>query len=45
MEICIIVSAAIAVSYTLVGGLSSVAYTDIVQLVCVLIGLVRINFI
>ncbi|CAB3993264.1 high-affinity choline transporter 1-like [Paramuricea clavata] len=35
----IIVSGAIAVSYTLVGGLYSVVYTDVVQLICIFIGL------
>ncbi|XP_076821253.1 high affinity choline transporter 1-like [Clavelina lepadiformis] len=37
--ISVIISACIAVLYTLVGGLYSVAYTDILQLVVVLIGL------
>ncbi|XP_050709987.1 high-affinity choline transporter 1-like [Eriocheir sinensis] len=36
----ILVSAAIAVVYTLFGGLYSVAYTDVVQLFCIFIGLV-----
>ncbi len=36
----IIVSAAVAVTYTLFGGLYSVAYTDVIQLGCVLFGLV-----
>ena len=36
----IIVSAAVAVVYTLFGGLYSVAYTDVIQLICVLFGLV-----
>lgn len=35
----ILISAAVAVGYTLVGGLWSVAYTDVVQLVCMLGGL------
>jgi len=35
----ILISAAIAVSYTLMGGLYSVAYTDVVQLFCIFIGL------
>ena len=35
------VSAAIAVCYTFVGGLYSVAYTDVVQLICIFVGLVR----
>lgn len=37
----VIVSGAIAVSYTLIGGLYSVVYTDVVQLICIFIGLVR----
>ncbi|XP_046558678.1 high-affinity choline transporter 1-like [Haliotis rubra] len=36
----VIISAIISVSYTLVGGLWSVAYTDIVQLICLSVGLV-----
>ncbi|KAK2160481.1 hypothetical protein LSH36_132g01006 [Paralvinella palmiformis] len=35
----IIVSAVIAIVYTLFGGLYSVAYTDVVQLFCILLGL------
>ncbi|KAL7647381.1 UNVERIFIED_CONTAM: hypothetical protein RMT77_000977 [Armadillidium vulgare] len=35
----IFVSASIAVGYTLFGGLYSVAYTDVVQLFCIFIGL------
>ena len=38
--IAVIVSAAVAMLYTLFGGLYSVAYTDVVQLFCVVIGLV-----
>ncbi|XP_033109805.1 high-affinity choline transporter 1-like isoform X2 [Anneissia japonica] len=38
-NIAIIVSACIAMSYTLFGGLYSVAYTDVVQLVCLFFGL------
>ena len=38
----IIVSASIAVFYTLFGGLYSVAYTDVVQLICIFLGLVSI---
>ncbi|XP_045214982.2 high-affinity choline transporter 1-like [Mercenaria mercenaria] len=37
--ISIIISACIAVSYTLFGGLYSVAYTDVVQLICIFVGL------
>ncbi|VDP82308.1 unnamed protein product [Echinostoma caproni] len=36
----VIVSACIALLYTLFGGLYSVAYTDVVQLFCIFIGLV-----
>ena len=36
----IVISAIIAVFYTLLGGLWSVAYTDVVQLICMAIGLV-----
>lgn len=35
----IITSACIAVLYTLIGGLYSVAYTDVIQLFCIFIGL------
>jgi high affinity choline transporter 7 len=35
----ILISAAVAVGYTLLGGLWAVAYTDVVQLVCILLGL------
>lgn len=34
-------SACVAVFYTLIGGLYSVAYTDVIQLFCIFIGLVR----
>lgn len=37
----IIVSAAFAIFYTFVGGLYSVAYTDLVQLICIVLGMVR----
>ena len=40
IEVSIIVSAVIAVCYTLVGGLISVAYTDVFQLFFIAIGLV-----
>ena len=39
--IAVVVSAAIAMLYTLFGGLQSVAYTDVVQLFCIAIGLVN----
>jgi high affinity choline transporter 7 len=35
----ILISAAVAIGYTAVGGLRSVAYTDVLQLLCILIGL------
>ncbi|EDO44300.1 predicted protein, partial [Nematostella vectensis] len=38
-ELSVIVSACIAIFYTLIGGLYSVAYTDVIQLVCIFIGL------
>ena len=40
----VILSACVAVFYTLIGGLYSVAYTDVIQLFCIFIGLVRISF-
>ena len=40
LRLSVILSAAIALMYTLVGGLYSVAYTDVVQLICIFIGLV-----
>ncbi|XP_063300694.1 high affinity choline transporter 1 [Pelobates fuscus] len=39
INISVIVSALIATFYTLVGGLYSVAYTDVVQLFCIFLGL------
>ncbi|XP_029460433.1 high affinity choline transporter 1 [Rhinatrema bivittatum] len=39
IHIAVIVSALIATLYTLVGGLYSVAYTDVVQLFCIFLGL------
>ena len=41
LDTAVILSALIAVLYTWVGGLYSVAYTDVVQLGCILLGLVR----
>ncbi|XP_060896354.1 high-affinity choline transporter 1-like [Labrus mixtus] len=38
-SVCIWISAAIAIIYTLLGGLYSVAYTDIIQLVLIFFGL------
>ena len=39
-EKSILISASIAVGYTVLGGLLSVAYTDVIQLICIFIGLV-----
>lgn len=39
LETSILVSAGIAILYTMVGGLWSVAYTDVVQLIFILVGL------
>ena len=36
----VIVSAGVAIFYTLLGGLYSVIYTDIIQLTCIFVGLV-----
>lgn len=38
-SISIIVSSAVAVGYTMLGGLRAVAYTDVVQLICIAVGL------
>ncbi|XP_068184236.1 high-affinity choline transporter 1-like [Antennarius striatus] len=38
-SICVWISAAVVIIYTLMGGLYSVAYTDIIQLVLILVGL------
>ena len=42
IDYAVIISAIIAVGYTFFGGLYSVAYTDVVQLICIFFGLVRI---
>ncbi|CAK8686524.1 unnamed protein product [Clavelina lepadiformis] len=39
IRISVIVSACIAILYTLIGGLYSVAYTDVVQTLCIFFGL------
>ncbi|CAL8342110.1 unnamed protein product [Boreogadus saida] len=39
INMSVIISAMIAIFYTLVGGLYSVAYTDVVQLFCIFLGL------
>jgi high affinity choline transporter 7 len=44
-QVSIIASACIAVFYTLLGGLYSVAYTDVIQLIFMFIGLVRCIFV
>ena len=41
LNTAVILSALIAVAYTWIGGLYSVAYTDVVQLGCIFLGLVR----
>jgi len=41
-DTAIIISAGVAIFYTVVGGLYSVAFTDVIQLICIFIGLVRI---
>ncbi|XP_074501538.1 high-affinity choline transporter 1-like [Sebastes fasciatus] len=38
-SVCIWISAAVAITYTLLGGLYSVAYTDVIQLVLIFISL------
>ena len=38
----VVVSACIAIFYTLMGGLYSVAYTDVIQLICIFVGLVSV---
>lgn len=43
--VALLVSAAVAMLYTLFGGLYSVAYTDVVQLFCITIGLVCSQYI
>jgi high affinity choline transporter 7 len=42
MNLSVILSAFIAVAYTFFGGLYAVAYTDVVQLFCIFIGLVSL---
>jgi Na+/pantothenate symporter len=41
LNFAVVLSALIAVFYTWIGGLYSVAYTDVVQLGCIVVGLVR----
>jgi high affinity choline transporter 7 len=40
VNLAVIVSTCFAVLYTFVGGLYSVAYTDVAQLICIVVGLV-----
>lgn len=42
--VCIWISAAVAITYTLLGGLYSVAYTDVIQLVLIFISLVGLLY-
>lgn len=42
--VAVIISAGVAMLYTLFGGLYSVAYTDVVQLFCIAIGLVILPY-
>lgn len=44
INIAVVISAMIAILYTLVGGLYSVAYTDVVQLFCIFVGLVSSKY-
>ncbi|XP_028324680.1 high-affinity choline transporter 1-like [Gouania willdenowi] len=39
-SVCMWISAAVAIIYTLMGGFYSVAYTDVIQLILVIVGLV-----
>lgn len=43
INMSVVISALIAIFYTLVGGLYSVAYTDVVQLFCIFLGLVSLT--
>ncbi len=43
INMSVVISALIAIFYTLVGGLYSVAYTDVVQLFCIFVGLVSLE--
>lgn len=45
INMSVVISALIAIFYTLVGGLYSVAYTDVVQLFCIFVGLVSFTLI
>lgn len=41
--VCIWISAAVAVFYTLLGGLYSVVYTDVIQLILIFLSLVSLS--
>ena len=43
-NVCIWISAAVVIIYTLLGGLYSVAYTDIIQLILIFISLVSLLY-
>ncbi len=42
--VCVWISAAVAITYTLLGGLYSVAYTDVIQLILIFVSLVSLIF-
>lgn len=42
-SVCIWISAAVAITYTLLGGLYSVAYTDVIQLTLIFITSVTLS--
>lgn len=42
MWISVIISACVALLYVVIGGLNSVVYTDVIQLACIVAGLVSI---
>lgn len=44
LSVCVWISAAVAILYTLLGGFYSVAYTDIIQLVLIFFSLVRLLY-
>lgn len=44
VNIAIAISACFAILYTFVGGLYSVAYTDVAQLICIVLGLVSFKW-
>lgn len=44
LSACVWISAAVAIIYTLLGGLYSVAYTDVIHLVLIFLELVSVYF-